>query len=455
MGGRIRGPIAVLSIGCCTAAALGVTGCYHAEPVDAGTLLAELRRGDPLPPPATPGDVASAGPLTEARSVALALAWNRDLRAFRLTRGIAEGEVVTAGRLQNPVLRTELSHLQTGDMGSFGWDLRLAWQPPQPGVLGGRKGAARAHVQEIDHEIAEREWTLACDVRAAHAQLVALDAEAKVAADTIANRRKLVTLVDQRVARGATTLLDRDLARLSLVTAERAESERQLARTVVANTLVHLLGVGVPGGTVAVAGTIDDPAPEALLPAPAELEERALAARPALAAASAHYRVTEETLRAETAARWPWFAFSAAPRVRRNETFSATTDVTVGVDLVFPILDSNVGNVKSATAARQMARADAVGLLAETRSAIARALSEIAAQRALLHRLKTEIAPLLEEHDRLLALAARAAELDLPSMVASEDLVLRARTEVIVAELALRKGEIALERAVGTRVATR
>jgi outer membrane protein TolC len=454
MGGRLRGPIAALSIVSGTAAALSGAGCYHAEPVDAGSLLAELRRGDPLPPPATPGDTAR-GPLTEGRSVALALAWNRDLRAFRLTRGIAEGEVVTAGRLENPVLRTELTHLQTGDVGSFGWDLRLAWKPPQPGVHGGRTEAARARVKEVDYQIAEREWALACDVRAAHAELLALDAAVKIAADTIANRRKLVGLVDQRVARGGTTLFDRDLAKLSLVTAERADSERQLARTVAANALVRLLGVGPPGGTVAVAGTIDDPTPDAPLPAPAELEERALASRPALAAASAHYRVTEETLRAETAARWPWFAFSAAPRIRRNEAFSATTDVTVGVDLLFPILDSNTGNVKSATSARQMARADALALLADTRSAIAQALSKIAAQRALLRRLKTELAPLLEEHDRLLALAARAAELDLPTMVASEDLVLRARTEVLMAELALRQGEIALERAVGTRVATR
>ena len=454
MGGRVRGPIAVLSMVSGAAAALSGTGCYHAEPVDAGTLLAELRRGDPLPPPATPGDAAS-GPLTEGRSVALALAWNRDLRAFRLTRGIAEGEVVAAGALENPILRTELTHLQTGDAGSFGWDIRLAWKPPQPGVYGGKRGAARAYVKEIDHQIAEREWTLACDVRAAHAELLALDAAVKVAADTIANRRKLVALVDQRVARGGTTLLDRDLAKLSLVTAERADSERQLARTVAANALVRLLGVGPPGGTVVVSGTIDDPTPDAPLPAPAELEERALTSRPALAAASAHYQVTEETLRAETAARWPWFAFSAAPRIRRNEAFSATTDVTLGVDLLFPILDSNTGKVNSATAARQMARAEALGLLAETRSAIARSLSKITAQRALLHRLKTEIAPLLVEHDRLLGMAARAAELDLPTMVASEDLVLRARTEVIVAELALRQGEIALERAVGARVATR
>jgi outer membrane protein TolC len=447
MGGRASLQATALSI---IAGSVCWAGCYHAEPIDAAALLAEVRRDAPL---ALPAKLDAADALTEARSVALALTWNRELRAFRLTRGIAAGEVVTAGRLENPVLRTELTHLQAADINALGWDVRLAWQPPQPGVRGGRTGAARARVEELEHEVAEREWALACDVRATHAELLALDAEVQVAADTIANRRRLVALVEQRVAGGGTTLFDRDLAKLSLVTAERAESERRLARAVAANALLHLLGVGAPGGAVTVAGTLlDAPVSDAPLPEPAELEERALAARPALAAAGARYRASEETLRAETAARWPWFAFSAAPRVRRNEFFGASTDVTLGVDLVFPILDSNAGKVKSATAARQAARADAVATIADLRSAVARALTTISAQRSLLKQLQAEIAPLLVEHDRLLGLAVRAAELDLPTLVASEDLVLRARTEVIAARLELRRGEIAVDRAVGAPV---
>src|SRR6478735_1996099 len=107
MGGRARVHATLLSI-----SSACLVGCYHAEPIDAGALLAELRRDDPLVVPAKPD---AAGALTEARSIALALTWNRELRAFRLTRGIAEGEVVTAARLSNPVLRTELSHLQAAD----------------------------------------------------------------------------------------------------------------------------------------------------------------------------------------------------------------------------------------------------------------------------------------------------------------------------------------------------
>jgi len=184
-----------------------------------------------------------------------------------------------------------------------------------------------------------------------------------------------------------------------------------------------------------------------------DLEDRALANRPAVGAARARYRASEETLRAETAARWPWFRLSAIPRVRRNEFFGAVSDLVVGVDLVLPIFNTNRGPVQSAKAAREGARAEVVGELAAVRADIARALAAIDAQRAIMQRLHAEITPLLAEHDRLLTVAAQAAEFDLPSVIASENLVLESRIELINARLELRRAWIALERAVGSPVA--
>jgi hypothetical protein len=102
---------------------------------------------------------------------------------------------------------------------------------------------------------------------------------------------------------------------------------------------------------------------------------------------------------------------------------------------VLPILNTNRGPVQAAAAARQGARADVVGELAAVRADIARALAAIDAQRAILQRLHAEITPLLAEHDRLLTIAAQAAELDLPSMIASENLVLESRIDLINARL--------------------
>lgn len=443
-------------------------GCYQAEPLDARSLLGELRAADksePARPTGAAPPPAALGTLSEERSVALALVWNRGLRAFRHTRGVAEGNVIAAGALENPELRTELTHLQNlqylggtcpktaaGVNCSLGWDLRLTWAPPQPGVRAGKKGAATAHLEEVDRQINEREWALVCDVRAAYAELLALDEQIRVAQDTIKNRRRLSEVVAKRVERGGTTRFDLDLVRLSLASAERAEGERQLTRSLAASSLVQLVGVGPPGGEVAATGTLSDDEGKDH-PGPVELEDRALANRPAVAAARARYRVSEETLRAETAARWPWFRLSAIPRVRRNEFFGAVSDLVVGVDLVLPILNTNRGPVQSAKAAREGARAEVVGELAAVRADIARALAAIDAQRTILRRLHAEIGPLLTEHDRLLTVAAQAAELDLPSMIASENLVLESRIDLINARLELRRAWIALERAVGSPVA--
>jgi cobalt-zinc-cadmium efflux system outer membrane protein len=430
------------------AAALAGAGCYHAQPLDTAALLNELRQGDPLPPPAAPPPGATASDLDEAHAVALALFWNPGLRAFRNARGVAEGEVTTAGALANPVLRLELTHIQSD---TRGMDLRLSWAPPQPGVRGGRVAAARAHVEDVAGQIAEREWDLACDVRVAHATLLALDEELRVAQATVANRRKLSALITQRVAKGGSTRFDLDLAQLSLVNASRGEAARQLARTQAATELVRLLGVGPPDGALTAIGKLpDDVATQ--VPGQGEMEDRALADRHRLAVARARYQVAESTLRAETAARWPWFALAAIPRVRRNEIAGETTDLSLGVDVTLPVLDTNAGRVQSAGAQREAARADMLAAIAGVRSEVAQALAVISAQRALLARLHADLEPILAEHDRLMARALEAAELDLPALISSEDLVLAAQTELIAARLALRKGWIALARAVGSPV---
>jgi outer membrane protein TolC len=428
--------------------ALAGVGCYHAQPLDTHALLTELRQGDALPPPAAAPAGTTAQDLDEAHAVGLALLWNPELRSFRNARGIAEGEVTTAGALSNPVLRVELTHIQSD---SRGLDLRLGWAPPQPGVYGGKVAAARAHVEDVTRQIGEREWALACDVRAAHATLLAVDEEIRVAQATVANRRKLSALVSQRVAKGGTTRFDLDLAQLSLVTASRSESERQLDRTQAAATLVRLLGVGPPGGALTAIGKLPDDT-NAKAPGQADMEDRALAERQALAVTRARYQVAESTLRAQTAARWPWFVLSAIPRVRRNEVVTDETDFAVGVDFTLPVLDTNVGRIQSASAMREAARADMVAAIAGVRSDVAQALAVIAAQRALLARLHADLEPILTEHDRLMARALEASELDLPALIASEDLVLAAQTELIAARLALRKGWIGLERAVGNHV---
>ena len=428
----------------------GLLGCYHPEPVDSGAVLSELRRADSLPAPATPPPTGTApGTLTEAQSVALALTWNHDLRAFRLSRGVREGQITVASTLNNPVFRFELTHVQEGISG-FGWDARLSWTPPQPGVWGGRIGTAKANLKAYDWQVKEREWGLLCSVRAAYAGLLAIDEEIRVAEESVANRRKLVDLVQRQMTQGGSTRFNLDLITLSLTTADRAQAARKLAREKAAMSLTQLLGVGPPNGaSFSVNGVLDDEAIDAPLPDQTALEDRALANRPALEVSRAQYQASEQTVRAETAARWPWISLSSIPRVREQEAINARTDLALGVDVTLPIFDTNVGRVEEAKASRATARAEMAATIADVRNDIAQALASVRSNRDVLRRLHAEIEPLLQQHDRLLQLVMKAGELDLTSLIQSEDLVLAARTQLIQSKQQLREAHIALERAVG------
>jgi len=433
----------------------GGLACFHPEPLDTGAMMSDLRRSQSAPV-AAGGAAPQVGnePLAESRGVALALAGNRDLRALRLARGVAVGESVTAAELANPTLRFEVTHLQEASFGQLGWDTRLAWEPPQPGVRAGRRGAAQARIQEFDSELSEKEWDLACDVRSKHATIVAVDAEIQIAQDTLKNRQKLGDLVTRRAAQGAATRFEIDLAKLSLVSAARTLDERRLSRTMAVHDLFRLLGATPPVTSFQVAGTLTEEAPDAPVLTAEALEDQAMQSRPLLSAAKARYEAAQETLRAEEAARWPWIRLSAAPRIRRKELTGSLTDFGVGLDVTVPILNFNGGRIQSASAARDAARGQVASALESIRVDIAKALADVAAQRAMLVRLHGEIEPILADHDRLLAAAAQVAELDVRAFLAAEDMALASRTQLIDAKLQLKKAHIALERVVGTHVGT-
>src|SRR4029078_7213347 len=122
-----------------------------------------------------------------------------------------------------------------------------------------------------------------------------------------------------------------------------------------------------------------------------DLEDRAVTTRPAVAAARAHYQMTEQTLRSETAARWPWFPLSAIPQLRRDRAVVSETEVALGVDLALPVLNTNQGRVQSATAPRDQARGEVLRLLANVRAEIAQARAAIEAERVYLRRVHAEI----------------------------------------------------------------
>jgi outer membrane protein TolC len=427
---------------------VALASCAPGPRLDTRTVLDQLARDTRTQRAAAPTGALT---LDEDRAIALALVGNPGLRAFRLERGVAEGEVIAAGAIANPDLRLELSHLQAKKLAELGWGVGLEWTPPQPAVRSARRAAARAHGEEIEHAIREREWLLASDVRERFAMMAAAEERARVTAAALKVRDELRVAIDSRLGRGASTRFDADLGALALAEAQRLVDESALARAQASRALAASIGLAAETRIELASAELPEPPP--LAPAACAGLEEKVTERPALARAAAHLVATDELARSEHAARWPWFHFTAVPRVRRNEFFGHETDFVVGANVSLPIFDWNTGRIRAAEAARDEARAELNAAADGVRREIAGACTDVSARADLLRLERERLGPVLEQHDRLMRQALSAHEVDLTTLLVTETRILDSRLELARARLALRLSWIALERAAGRRLA--
>ena len=93
--------------------------------------------------------------ISEDEAVLQALKQNPELRAFRKQHAVAEGEILSATAIENPTVQFQLVHVQTG--AQMGFAITLKWTPPQPVVFSASRSAARAHLEQVKYEIADKE----------------------------------------------------------------------------------------------------------------------------------------------------------------------------------------------------------------------------------------------------------------------------------------------------------
>jgi cobalt-zinc-cadmium efflux system outer membrane protein len=436
------------------AAALVAAGCYHPRPLDARALMNEL-----APHPEDGSAAAAARPaitpppgLTEEAAVAFAMRGNPDLRALRLARGIAEGEVVAAGALANPTIGFDVIHIEDWvktETKTEGWALQLGWQPPQPEAYAAKRAAARAGAQAVDADVAEAEWQVATSVRAAHAALLTLADKRALVEKELEARRKIVDLVRKRVAGGASTRLDLGVAQLAVAQVEREHDELAADQIEAGTLLGQLLGT-TPVSDVAGALAGETRSPPAL----DALVDAALDARPALAAEERRYHQREENVRLERAQRFPWFKFTAIPRYRADGSDVHPRDFSAGIELTVPILNLNGGPIQIAEASRDREREQFAKLVGGIRRDLAGARQEIELRAVTLRRYQADVLPGLDAQEKLLATAVAGGQIDIVALTTAEDGILRTRSTYVDLKLAAYRAWLALDRAVGRRQST-
>lgn len=384
------------------------------------------------------------GGLTEDEAVSVALRQNPALRAFRKERGVSEGRIMTASAWANPSLQVQLVHVQTG--ADMGFAVALKWAPPQPVVYSANKAVFRAALQQVEHEIADREWQLQYQVRGLHSLLLMLKREQRMSDLLLAARKLVSDSYMVRLEKGAATRIEWNQVQLAMLSLKRERDSILLKEADAQRQFRTLLGV-LSAESVRVSGVIPTEKERFVIPAAEILAEQALAARPSLKAMQARIVGRQQALRVEKARRWPWFEFSA--RYRHTASTNYPNEVLLGIEAPLPILNWNQGPIKEASAEIDLAVGLAEAEFLALKQTVFNAHAALMVRKGILLRYEKEVLPVLLEHEELLDLATKGGQIDLIGLLSGEEVVLRERREYFEARFAFRAAWLALEAAVG------
>jgi len=316
------------------------------------------------------------------------------LRAARTQIDMTRGLQKQAALRPNP----SLSFFQQQEPGGADNQTRVELQWPLDLFRKtGRVEVANREVEVAQHATADKERTLAADVRFAYGQVAAAVRTLTVTEQLLGATRQQLTLISSRVEQGATPLLDRDMLRVEV---QRLEAERSLQAGVVERRLVELKRLlGMPADALLTLRTaLEDLVRQEVVPGANTPQSDALTTRPDVLEAEARVRVAEAQVdRAQREGRPDMSLFGMYMRMDAGfpqQGFSSTGVlepirsvfhyVSIGATVTLPVLSRNQGAVAAAEAERTgtAAQVEAVRLSVQSEIAAARSRDEHA-RRAL------------------------------------------------------------------------
>jgi len=451
--------LAVLMTGCATG--------YHRRPLADRRILEDLQNISlealkPSPAPAktnaVSGTAAGFDPktgLTPEDAVLVAEYLNPSIRAFRATRGVAEGELTTARLVANPQLQLNLLHIEnfTRSLATAGIGGGIGWLPPRPGERGARIRRAQARLEQVRATISAAEWNLAAEVRKAYFTALALERRRQLAEAALKLQQRVLQFYEDKYKLGDAPRLDLNLARLSYGDALREQ------RAVISEAGRALQGLNRLLGLPPTYPTILKAPLETLEYRPisadlASLEVQMLAEQPELQAVKQEYEQAEQSVRIARYQRWPWF--TAGPALDRADVESGRliSKLGLGAGLDLPIVNFNQGEIQRAEAERDNVYANYIATLHDRRSDLNEAYRNVKAQEELIQIFQTTIRPALDENQQLIEAGFQLREMNLLQILTTQDRVLRTQSDFVSAELQYWQSVFDLEKAVGAPIST-
>lgn len=299
------------------------------------------------------------------RVIEIGLRENPEIAALRLGESISESELRQVRLFPNPTLSVQL---EGGRQGMYG-ERMLGIEMPLP--LDGRRGAAvrtaRASIEEIRFEIADRERLLRRAIRDAVTAVVAARLRRDFLKLSLELAERSQTLTSEAVDQGlrAPLELNKETVFLNGIRARREMAEADVTEAEV--TLATLLGresltnIGLPES---LPGVIHDDVADTLN------KEDLLSKRPDVAASRARIRISEGLLGEARAGGRPTVDLMFGIRemksgfplkgLNSNGEFSPIEDrmrfTGVGMRIGIPIFNRNQGGISAATTSVERAR---------------------------------------------------------------------------------------------------
>jgi outer membrane protein, heavy metal efflux system len=289
--------------------------------------------------------------LTLDVAIRLALADNPGIRVLSADIASARGEVTTAKTWQNPeisvapgfkAIRRPSDTLFHGD---FGLEQTFEW----PGKRALRRAVAEKNIVGRQLALDGLRSQLTIQVRRAYFTVLATREVVTLREQRLALAKSFVDVAKKKVESGFAPEFEATKAEVEVVTAQRVLRQTQ-AQHDAARVLLNALMGRKPNEPMTVLGTLDA---SVQLPAPSTLIEQALARNPVVKIQEAEAERTGLSLQSIRKSRLPDFKVGPSVEYTRDEQ-----TVGLGVSLPLPLWDRKKGEIATATAEQEKARAE-------------------------------------------------------------------------------------------------
>jgi cobalt-zinc-cadmium efflux system outer membrane protein len=386
-------------------------------------------------------------PLTVELALGMALRNNRDIRSEVELIAASRADLVQAGLLPNPVVGLTLRFPFDPVSGGTFVGAQLVQSFTALWLRGGKIRAADARLNQTVLDVSDKALALVAEVQASHTRIAFGQRAVALAEQNLATIQKSINSLDARVRGGEGTTLDVNRARqqLAKADAERVVVMRELAKE--RRRMLELIGFAAENADWAV----DE---GALVSAPQTLDEATVitlagSQRLDVAASRSVALALSADLSVEQRSRLRDLGLGAD--FERSES----GDKSIGpvVELAIPIFDTNEAQIAKAGSMARAALAthEAVAQRAVREARVAWIELDSAAR--LLEQYRTTVLALSEHNLTLAEAALKAGQADVTVLLDAQREVIEARRTLNDLERDARLARVALEEAVGGRLA--